>query len=71
MQGSATAARQRAPLNGWVLHNSGTNICFCCNDSLLALFVRSEDVGKATPFLFTNLKKKTINKNRILTFNRN
>lgn len=35
-----------------MVQSSGTKICFCCKFSLLARFVSSEVVGKATPFLW-------------------
>ena len=47
--GKHTACLHNDAGNGCIVHNSGTNICFCSRFSRLLRFVSSLLVGKATP----------------------
>ena len=40
---------------GWMLHNSGTCICFCCRLSRCVFLIYSELVGNITPLRLTYL----------------
>lgn len=51
--GRHTAARHSDAGNGWMVHSSGTRICFCSRFSRFARFVSSLLVGSATPLRFT------------------